>query len=188
MPIFHVAGNVFADKWAGHAAANCRIDEATRKSLHIVDGLTWKVQSRIVAAVQLAQTISARPKRAPRDGPQQQQPRSTEELLTALADLGHVFELSGMSKPRRACTRCMRTARDGELLALLGAGPCAMVTELTSAGSANLAPQRVLGVHLLGTTAVHDSHNLWRSRDVFFCSRCGAWARLFPRDLARECK
>ena len=40
---------------------------------------------------------------------------------------------------------------------------------------------------LIGGHKAHESHQIWRLRDVFFCSVCGSWARQVPRQLIKPC-
>ena len=189
MPIFHYAGNEFADVWAGRAAAIHRVEEGVRRSVQIVDGLTWKVQSRIVAAVRLAQTMTERPKPVVRDQAIRAPARTTESLVSELEALGHKFHIvDTMRIKRRACAKCHALAPDVGLAALLRCGPCVAATVIEDSGSAHLAPVRLPGLVTVGARAVHSSHVLWKSKNVVFCANCAMWARLFPRTLTEQCR
>ncbi len=91
-------GNGIADTWAGHGAAIQGLPDTQKSILSWIDGRSWLIQSRIIAAVQL---FSAKSDRDSDSAPNQ--PRQKVDPLEAL---GHIPAKEGMTW---SCCLCGQT-------------------------------------------------------------------------------
>ena len=106
-------GNGMADTWAGHGAAIQGLPDNKKSILSWIDGRSWLIQSRIIAAVQLFSAKSDRDTDAKLD-----QPRLKVEPLE---HLGHIPAKEGLTW---SCCLCGQTWTTAAIKRIASLGRC----------------------------------------------------------------
>ena len=162
-PAMHWYGNGAVDEVAKEAAAGVRLEEDTRSRVVAAYG-----EAVAVARWAVAQHHFSTEFRIWDDDGEERVVRQPSRLPeSALAD--HQIEVRGDVS---YCIRCRKQSGSGAGLQKLLAGRCRPFVPGEGDEDAK----------------VHGSHDLWVSRNVVWCRKCGAYSEAATRGLSGECR
>ena len=173
-------GNGMADTWAGHGAAIQGLPDTKKSILSWIDGRSWLIQSRIIAAVQLFSAKSDRDTDAKLD-----QPRLK---VDPLEKLGHIPAKEGLTW---SCCLCGLTWTTAAIKRVVSLGRCPGPMQWEEEPHLDCQTWRKKpGSRLtINGMEIHRTHSLEWYRGVTYCIKCGHYSSGRKlRNLAFTCR